>query len=71
MTRTQPTNAKETTMTKKQLLTKLSRTMANNWIATGDKPESSRTASELTIRRIYKTSTIAQLKSAIDNISVA
>jgi hypothetical protein len=55
---------------KTELLKSLSKIMANNWIATGDQPESKRTVCELQIRRIYKTSTIAELKSILSAITV-
>jgi hypothetical protein len=54
---------------KQNLLTELSRIMANNWIVNGDKQESMRSTCERDIRRIYHKSTIRELKTHIENIT--
>lgn len=57
-------------MSKSELLKSLAKIMANNWISTGDQPESKRATCELQIRRIYKTSTISELNAIVSSITV-
>ena len=57
-------------MTKPQLIAKLAGIVVNNWIVTGDQPESNRKKNERSMRRVYNEVTRECIEGMLAQITV-